>query len=49
MYKSDIFALGIMLFSLVLGRLPFEYATSQNQYFNLIASGRTEEFWKIHN
>ena len=25
--KSDCFALGVILFSLVLGKLPFEYAT----------------------
>lgn len=24
--KSDIFALGVLLFALVLGKLPFEYA-----------------------
>lgn len=27
MYKADIFSLGVILFTLVLGRLPFEYAT----------------------
>lgn len=26
MYKCDIFALGVILFTLVMGRLPFEYA-----------------------
>ena len=25
--KSDVFALGVVMFCLVLGRLPFEYAT----------------------
>jgi serine/threonine protein kinase len=36
MYKTDIFALGVILFSLVTDRLPFEYATSQNWLYNLI-------------
>jgi len=26
MNKADIFALGVILFTLVMGRLPFEYA-----------------------
>jgi serine/threonine protein kinase len=27
MYKTDIFSLGVILFTIVMGRLPFEFAT----------------------
>ena len=38
-YNADIFALGVTLFALVFGRLPFEFATSDNPNYSHIASG----------
>lgn len=35
--KSDIFALGVLLFALVLGKLPFEFAKKENKLYKLIA------------
>jgi hypothetical protein len=35
--KCDIFALGVIMFALVLGRLPFEYSTKDNKIYKLIA------------
>ena len=34
--KADIFSLGVIMFALVLGRLPFEYSTSDNKLYKLI-------------
>lgn len=48
MYKTDIFALGVIFFTLVMGRLPFEFATSDNPYYRCISEGRHEDFWRMH-
>lgn len=34
--KTDVFALGVILFALMMGRLPFEYATKENNLYKLI-------------
>lgn len=34
--KTDIFSLGVIMFALVLGRLPFEYSTKDDKIFKLI-------------
>jgi serine/threonine protein kinase len=36
-FKADIFSLGVIMFALVLGRLPFEYATKDDKIYKLIA------------
>ena len=48
MYKSDIFALGVILFCLLKGKLPFETATPTNQHYKLLMTGKIEEFWRMH-
>jgi serine/threonine protein kinase len=45
---ADIFALGVVLFALVLGRLPFEFALSSDKLYNHVAEGRWKEFWAAH-
>jgi serine/threonine protein kinase len=45
---ADVFALGVVLFALVLGRLPFEFALPEDKIYTLLSSGRTAEFWAIH-
>ena len=45
---ADMFALGVVLFALVLGRLPFEYATPTDRHYSLIAEQREEEFKATH-
>ncbi len=36
------------MFALVLGRLPFEYATKDDKIYNLIVQEDYETFWKQH-
>lgn len=42
------FALGVVLFALVLGRLPFEFALKDDRHYSLIAESKTEEFKTAH-
>jgi serine/threonine protein kinase len=46
--KCDIFALGVILFALVMGTLPFELAVEENKLYKMIAEQKFEEFWKCH-
>lgn len=34
--KADIFSLGVIMFALVLGRLPFEYSTKDDKIYKFI-------------
>jgi serine/threonine protein kinase len=45
---ADVFALGVVLFALVLGRLPFEFALPSDKLYSHIAEGRMKEFWAAH-
>lgn len=46
--KTDIFALGVILFAMLMGKLPFEMANAINKLYQLIREGRQEEFWSFH-
>lgn len=46
--KADIFALGVILFALVLEKLPFEMATEENKLYKLIIDKRYDDFWNFH-
>lgn len=47
-YQSDLFALGMVLFMLVGGCLPFPSASDKDPYYCHIIKGDFSEFWKIH-
>jgi serine/threonine protein kinase len=47
--KSDIFALGVILFALLLGKLPFEFAVEENKLYQLIKEKKYDDFWKFHH
>lgn len=44
---NDIFSLGVILFVLVTGTMPFRSATVKDQFYNLIWRRNYEQFWKL--
>lgn len=46
--EVDLFALNIVLFILVSGLPPFREAKGDDFYYNLIKSGRPQDFWRYH-
>lgn len=47
--KTDVFALGVILFALVFGHLPFEYAEPNDPLYRLIVDKKLPVFWTHHN
>ena len=45
---ADIFSLGIILFNMVTGMLPFREASSRCPFFNLVKERKWSRFWKLH-
>jgi hypothetical protein len=43
--QTDIFALGVVLFSLYMGRPPFKLADINDPFYRLIFTHQTDEFW----
>jgi serine/threonine protein kinase len=46
--KADLFAAGIVLFTLVAGHMPFASATKEDQMYNLIIQNQQDNFWRFH-
>ena len=46
--KADIFALGIVLFYMVLGKFPLNEATINDENYRLIIQEKLEHFWISH-
>ena len=44
----DIFAAGVILFMLAVGKEPFKEAKKNDPFYRAIATGRTDLFWKHH-
>ena len=47
-HVADIFSLGVILFCLVVGYPPFEYAMEDDPYYKYIYINRIDLFWKVH-
>ena len=45
---ADIFALGVVIFALYTGVLPFGKAMLEDPYYELICMRKTELFWRAH-
>ena len=43
--EADIFSLGVIIFAIVVGKFPFEKATSNNDHYSQIKQGRIEDFF----
>ena len=41
----DLFALGVILFTLYSGHPPFSYASEDDPYYKLLATNRSDLFW----
>ena len=45
----DVFALGVVLFTMIVGHPPFHEATSDDTLYKCIALKKTDKFWKYHS
>jgi serine/threonine protein kinase len=45
----DLFALGVILFILYSGHPPFSMANEEDNYYKLLATNRSDLFWKAHS
>ena len=48
-YQADLFALGVTLFTMVSGNMPFVAAKKTDAVYNLIIEGKFNNFWSIHD
>ena len=46
--KCDTFALGVILFTMIFKKYPFEYATKDDNIYKLIAEEKYDSFWNHH-
>ena len=44
----DIFAMGVALFTMVVGHPPFEHTKKSSTAYRCIAANRADLFWKFH-
>ncbi|CAI2362329.1 unnamed protein product [Moneuplotes crassus] len=47
-YPADIFSLGILLFTMVAKHPPFSMPDTQDKYYKVLVSNRSDLFWKYH-
>lgn len=47
-FKADLFALGVTLFTMVNGGVPFEKADKKDEFYNYIIEGDNASFWEGH-
>ena len=47
--SNDIFAIGVILFILVTGNMPFKVAVNEDINYNLIINNQMEKFWEFKN
>lgn len=45
----DLFALGVILFIMRSGHPPFSQASEEDRYYQLLATNRSDLFWKAHS
>ena len=45
-YKSAIFSIGVIIFILLLGNIPFEIALRDDKWYRMIIKGQWKKYWK---
>ena len=45
-FQVDMFSTGVILFILVTGREPFEEATYEDYFYNLLVKEKYDKFWR---
>ena len=48
-HQTDIFSLGVVIFSIVHGIFPFQQATKDDPYYKLFCNGEFEAYWSKLN
>ena len=46
---ADLFAFGVILFTMMAGNPPFKNATLDDPHYRLICSNRVNDFWDVHS
>lgn len=47
-FQSDLFALGLTLFIMVSGMMPFSVARADDEIYSLFKEEKYQEFWEVH-
>lgn len=42
---ADMFAFGVVIYAVMMGRLPFEFSTAEDRHYKLLINSQTDEFW----
>ena len=48
-HSVDLFALGVILFTLYSGHPPFGMANEKDRYYKFLAANRSDLFWRAHS
>lgn len=44
--QADVFSMGVLIFNMLVGRFPFDKATSKDPWYSHMMKNNKDEFWK---